>query len=513
MGIGQEKEKIFLFYRSSSDSNKIYRLAESKDGLDFSMVKIIKEGYHKASFDQSILNLIPPRPDFFDSGQIEIEGIIEISTGTLIVYHTKDDWDEFLIGIAFQEKGNKESITWRSSVPLWDSPTSWIGKSVIFIGLAYIDGKIIGYWCLGQKQIQAIIYPSFRLRNRETAINLALKLIRPEENPIIKPNTENAWESFNTFNPAAIYENGLVHILYRAQGFDYVSSVGYAVSKDGIHIEERLANPIYYAREPFEYTGSIRPESFAHYYMSGGGFGGIEDPRITRIGGRIYMLYVSFNGRDPPRIALTSILLDDFLSRRWLWEKAVLISPPGVVDKSAVIFPEKINDKYVIMHRIFPDILVDFVDDLNFDGTYWLEGKFKIPPRPDMWDSRKIGAGAPPIKTKDGWLLIYYATCDQEGAFRYLIGAMLLDLKDPTKVLHRSKMPILSPEEKYENEGFKAGIVYPCGAVVIGETLFVYYGGADSHVCVATANLNEFIDKLKYTEIPILEPAKIERIA
>lgn len=513
LGIGQEKDKVFLYYRSNSDSNKIYRLAESKDGFDFSLVKKIKEGYHKVSFDSNLLTLITPRLNFFDNDPIEIEGVVEISTGTLFIYHTKDKWGEFRVGIAFQNKDEKDKISWRSSIPLWDSPTSWGDKSIKFIGLGYIDGRIIGYWCLGQKQIHGVIYPSFKLRNRETAINLSLNLERPQNNPIIKPNTENAWESFNTFNPAAIYENGLVHILYRAQGFDFVSSVGYAVSKDGIHVEERLANPIYYARESFEYTGNIRPESFAHYYMSGGGFGGIEDPRITRIDDRIYMLYVSFNGRDPPRIALTSILLEDFLSRRWLWQKAVLISPPGVIDKSAVIFPEKINGKYVIMHRIFPNILVDFVDDLNFDGTYWLEGKYIIPPRPDMWDSRKIGAGAPPIKTKDGWLLIYYATCDQEGASRYLIGAMLLDLNDPTKVLHRSKMPILSPEEKYENEGFKAGIVYPCGAVVIGETLFVYYGGADSHVCVATANLNEFVDKLKYIEIPILEPAIIERIA
>lgn len=225
------------------------------------------------------------------------------------------------------------------------------------------------------------------------------------------------------------------------------------------------------------------------------------------------MLYVAYDGANPPRVAMTSIKLDDFLAHRWLWEKPVLISRPGIVDKSAVIFPEKINGKYVIMHRVFPDILIDYEDDLAFDGkNRWLKSQYKISIRPDMWDSRKIGAGAPPLKTKDGWLLIYYATCDQEGASRYMIGAMLLDLNDPTKVLYRSKKPILCPDTHYENVGFKAGVVYPCGAVIIGETLFVYYGGADSYVCVATANLNEFLEDLKQNEVTELHSTIINQI-
>ncbi|MBU1885053.1 hypothetical protein KKE34_00390, partial [Patescibacteria group bacterium] len=219
--------------------------------------------------------------------------------------------------------------------------------------------------------------------------------------------------------------------------------------------------------------------------------------------------YVAYDGWNPPRIALTSIALSDFLDHNFLWERPVLISKPNVVDKSAVIFPEKINNKYVIMHRVFPDILIDFVDDLNFDGYTYLRGEHKISPRSrQWWDSRKIGAGAPPLKTKDGWLLIYQAVDDKD-ASEYKVGAMLLDLNDPTKVLYRSAKPILEPREEYENYGFKAGVVYPCGAVIKDNTLFVYYGGADSYVCVATTPLEKFLDNLKATGITQLKPSML----
>jgi predicted GH43/DUF377 family glycosyl hydrolase len=244
---------------------------------------------------------------------------------------------------------------------------------------------------------------------------------------------------------------------------------------------------------------SLPPGDPDNPFVSGGGTGGCEDPRATIIDDRVYMTYVAYNGWDHPRVALTSIALTDFLAQRFFWEKPVVISAPGIVDKSACIFPEKINGKYVILHRVFPDILIDYVDDLNFDGTKFLTGMAKISPRSsEWWDSRKIGAGAPPLKTDAGWLLIYQAVDDKD-ASQYKIGAMLLDLNDPSKVLFRSAMPILEPKEKYENFGFKAGVVYPCGAVIKDGMLLVYYGGADSFVCVATANLADFIHDLTQT--------------
>ena len=92
------------------------------------------------------------------------------------------------------------------------------------------------------------------------------------------------------------------------------------------------------------------------------------------------------------------------------------------------------------------------------------------------------------MKTRLGWLLFYHAM-DMHDPNRYKLGAMILDAEDPTKILYRSKVPVLEPDAYYENQGFKSGVVYSCGAVVKDDELFVYYGGADSVVCVAVANL------------------------
>lgn len=136
--------------------------------------------------------------------------------------------------------------------------------------------------------------------------------------------------------------------------------------------------------------------------------------------------------------------------------------------------------------------MIDFVDDLDFGEGKWLKGEFKISPRPSTWDSRKIGIGASPLKTDIGWLVIYQAVDDQQDS-QYKMGAMILDLTDPRKVLYRTPLPILIPDAPYENHGFKAGVAYPCGAVIKDDKLFVYYGGADSYVCVASANIDQFL--------------------
>ena len=326
-------------------------------------------------------------------------------------------------------------------------------------------------------------------------------LERFQGNPILRPDSGNWWETKAVFNPAAIYEGNKVHILYRAIGETDHSLLGYASSPDGFHISERLDKPAYIPREPFEGVNSL-PQGwntgFSHYISGGGGGGGCEDPRLTRIKDRVYLTYVAYDGYSSPRVALSSIDIDDFLEKKWDWKKPVLISPPHIVDKNACLLPEKINGKFVIFHRIFPNILIDFVDDLDFDGkTRWLEGHFKISVKNSSWDNLKVAAGPPPIKTKDGWLFIYHAIDVKDDA-RYKIGAMLLDIKEPTRVLARTKKPILEPLEVYENEGLKAGVVYPCGAVVLNDRLFVYYGGADMVTCVATANINELLTNLSY---------------
>ena len=459
---------VYLLLEFGNKKPLVYGLAKSDNGLDFSF-----ENKQHGSIKEATKNFT--LEDF-----------------SKFIHHTKNATGGYKV--------------WVNHHIIWETDQIWRGKKVDFVGLVKKDGRFLSYW-QHEDELWILVYPQSRLTD---FIELKIKktlLKKPFHNPLIKPNPQNSWEAFNTFNPAALFAADKVHILYRAQGHDYISTVGYASSSDGFHIDKRLDYPIY---DPRKYCKNyLNPGVPNLSYISGGGYGGCEDPRITKIGDSIYMTYVDFDGFGPPRIALTSISVKDFLAHKWLWKKPVLISPPGVVDKSACLLPEKINGKYVIFHRIFPDILIDFVDDLSFGPGRYLKGQFKISPRVNKWDSRKIGAGAPPIKTEDGWLLIYQAV-DDKNAHMYQVGAMLLDLKNPTKVLYRSDHPILSPTHEYENNGFKAGVVYPCGAVVINGTLFVYYGSADSYVCVATADLKNFINQLKSSLTAKLEPAKIK---
>lgn len=309
--------------------------------------------------------------------------------------------------------------------------------------------------------------------------------------PVICPSEGNPWESVATFNPAAIKLRGKIHLLYRAIGTDSISRIGYAFSEDGVSFK-RYSKPVYEVRfEPMS-TGYSIEKSFVSSYWSCSF--GCEDPRLTEIkdDSRVYMCYVFFDGRSNPRIALTSISTHNF-ARKWDWENERIISPPGITVKSACILPEKVDGNYVVFFRIFPSIFIDFVKDLkNLDGkSIFLQPKYVIPPRKDKWDSLKIGMGAPPIRTREGWLGIYYGVDERDPYYRYRIGAMLLDLKDPTRVICRSEAPILEPEPPYEDR-----IAYPCGAVLNNDSLYVYYGANDKFVCVATAYLDEFLEGL-----------------
>jgi predicted GH43/DUF377 family glycosyl hydrolase len=308
------------------------------------------------------------------------------------------------------------------------------------------------------------------------------RLERFEGNPIIKPNPENEWESKFALNPTAIYEDGKVFILYRAMDQNDTSTVGCAISQDGLHIDERLSEPIYVPREGFE----VRKEP---------GNSGCEDARITRLGDRMYMCYTAFNGYDPAHVALTSISVKDFLNRDWNWEKPILISPLEKYDKNSCLVSEKINGKYVFFHRTEHKIWIDYVDDLEFKDGKVLEGKVLMEPRKDSWDSEKIGIAGPPIKVGDEWVLIYHGLSKCDG--RYRLSAALLDLNCPGgKVLKRLDCPIIEPDAAYENQGLRPGTVFSCGSVVIDGTLYVYYGGADQVTCVATMKFQDLIDAL-----------------
>ncbi len=431
----------------------------------------------------------------------------------MILYFKKEIYNNityYSAYLALFDKDEPLNCIWKTPQPVFRHKDHWKDLPIQYVGSVYLREKLVSYWYVNKTILYAVQLTGFPFDPFALYVSKKkLQLKKHPRNPILSPNPKHDWEAFNTFNPAALYADKKVHLLYRAQGYDYVSTVGYAVSTDGVRIDKRHEKPIYAPRMGFEENGKLNG---VYDFMSGGSYGGVEDPRVTLMNDTVYMTYVAFDGWSPPRLALTSILLDDFLHARWNWEKPVLISPPGIIDKSGCLLPEKINGKYVFFHRVFPNILIDFVDDLNFDGkTKWLKGKYQIKIRENMWDSRKIGAGAPPIKTKDGWLLIYYGVDDRD-ASKYHIGAMLLDLKNPTQVLHRTNHPIVEPLEDYENNGFKPGIAYPCGAVIVKDTLMVYYGGSDSVVCVATAHLDTFLQELTTKETGHLDPIQIREV-
>jgi predicted GH43/DUF377 family glycosyl hydrolase len=529
----KQKEGYFVIYRSDDKASN-YNIAFSKDLVRFTKIgktisssesmavvpnmkyrnryvayagnnniKLAYSGDFKTWRPEDKI-LLEPRKGFFDDSELEAAAAFNHENHIMLLYYVKTRANgaySYAVGAATFSKKDPGELISRSDEPIWEFPQHLRTGKIKPLASVQHEDSIILYWLLGENNIYAVSCPiPFKQNGLKNKIFATLK--RFKNNPIIKPVAHHPWEARAAFNTAAVYEDGKVHFVYRALGDKDLSVLGYASSSDGLNIDERSEEPIYIPREPFETPGRLKYTKFADHYISGG-YGGVEDPRITRVDNKFYMTYVAFDGASPPRVALTSIKVNDFLNKNWdKWERPKLISAPGMVNKNAVIFPEKVNGKYVVFHRVFPNILVDFVDDLRFDD--YLKGQYMIAPRKGRWDSKKIGAGAPPIKTKDGWLFVYQAVGYQDPS-RYKIGAMLLDINDPTKVLSRCDSPLIAPDLPYENEGHKAGVVYPCGAIVKDNNLFVYYGGADTVTCAASANLDNFLYELKHSREPKLK--------
>ncbi len=339
----------------------------------------------------------------------------------------------------------------------------------------------------------------------EKKVRKKLFLIKPQTAPLISPRVENGWECWQTFNPGVILLENKVHFLYRAIGNDGISRFGYAVSSDGFKLDERLNYPVYQHYEAPHFNLNLF--SFA----SGGSIGGCEDPRLTRVNNEedIYMIYTAC-GREL-RLALTSIKVKDFLNRKWNWKKPVFISPPHQIHKNWVIFPEKINGKYAILHSLNPEIQIAYFDSLEFDGKTYIYSNWSPLPQKEywQWESQIKGIGPVPLKTKEGWLIFYHGY-DKKEPEKYKVGAMLLSLNNPTEVISCAKEPVIEPNRKYENCGFKPGIVYASGAVIKDEKLLVYYGGADSYVNVAFCNLKEFLENLVKERKPKLKLKRVK---
>lgn len=331
-----------------------------------------------------------------------------------------------------------------------------------------------------------------------------MKLKRFEGNPIIGPDAKLWWQSLVATNPAAWYDQAskTVYLLYRAAGSDAEHKIyfGLATSKDGFNFTRASEEPVF---SPSEL-----------------GFDGgcVEDPRIVKIGEWYYVTYASrpfppgqywlndgHAAYRPPncppefpwllRQNATSTNLamtKDFKS----WIRAGRMTDTLADDRDVYIFPEKLNGKFWMIHRPmnwtgpkygteFPAMWISSSTDLLSWQDPRLLAKAEL-----SWENKKIGGNTPPIKTENGWLTIYHAVGTDK---HYRLGAMLLDLKDPTIVRYRTRDWILQPERDYEIEGFYPGVCFPCGSVIIDNTLFVYYGGADKYVGVATCPIKELL--------------------
>ncbi|HOO33654.1 MAG TPA: glycosidase [Thermotogota bacterium] len=295
---------------------------------------------------------------------------------------------------------------------------------------------------------------------------MRIELKRSPLNPLFAPNPMHLWESKYVFNPAVVYDGELFHMLYRAQGADMVSRMGYAVSTDGLHFN-RMEKPVFSPERPEELYG-------------------VEDPRLTRIEDRYYMTYTAYSPTDI-KVALAST--KNFIT----WERHGIILPEYDPDKDAVLFPEKINGKYVMLHRDPPNIWIACSDDL----IHWQDHKIVAKPIDNEWENEKIGAGGPPVKTPYGWLLCYHAVqkhAPHPARLTYRLGFMLLDADDPSKVLKRTEKPILEPKEDWEIFGGVPQVVFTDALVEYKDQYYVHYGAADNYIALATIDKREVFD-------------------
>jgi predicted GH43/DUF377 family glycosyl hydrolase len=303
-----------------------------------------------------------------------------------------------------------------------------------------------------------------------------MKLKRHPANPLLLPDLSSDWECYNVFNPAVIYHNGLWHMWYRAQGLDWISRIGYAVSADGLHWN-RLRRPVL---EPQDATDSR----------------GVEDPRVLWLDGRFLMTYTAygrqFTGEGQPTHSGGGILpMIAFSDNGITWQRLGPIVR-GEDNKDHVLFPRKVNGRYAALHRRWPNVWLAYSDDLQT----WPEADMAMVYGPrlnesDAWDSKSVGSNGVPIETEQGWLLLNHGYNEDHV---YKFGVILLDLADPTKVIARPKTAVFWPQELWELRGDVPNVVFSGANPVVGDTVYVYYGGGDHVIGLATCSLADLLD-------------------
>ncbi len=312
------------------------------------------------------------------------------------------------------------------------------------------------------------------------------------------------WEKDGVFNPGVIIENNQIHIIYRAVRYDNYSRLGYLKLNSGEEIEK------------YEYPIIIPTEDYEKF--------GVEDPRITKIEGKYLLTYTAYDGKNA-RIAVAESenllnfkklgiispnltfleALNIVKTERYkdFWKQQIKEKGENIIiwDKDGCLFPEKINGKYALLHRIEPDIQIVYFEDFfelkhkDFWEEYFRRLEEKIVMQPKYkWEEAKIGAGAPPIKTEFGWLLLYHGV-DRNRVYR--AGLSLLDLENPTIEIARLPFPLFEPYYEWEKNGNVPNVVFPTGAFIKEEFLCIFYGCADKRIGFAEIELKEIKKLLK----------------
>lgn len=331
-----------------------------------------------------------------------------------------------------------------------------------------------------------------------------MKITRCDENPIVRPGKYD-WRKAVTFNPAVILEGDTFYMLERVSGGlrPFYCYFGLLKSEDGVHFEHVVDEPVF--------TPS----------MLGFPYGSIQDPRMVKIEDTYYVNYAlrpSSFGYSPTGVGKPTEHPYDypgefgkpemFLTRSGIlkskdlihYEQVAYTTPFHINDRDNILFPEKINGRYALLRR--PEefigeeygtekaaMWITFSDDL----VEWDEPQLLATARDDIdWEYKKVGGSTPPIRTEEGWLVLYHGV-DRDNVYR--AGAMMLDIDDPTKVIARPEGFIMEPEEYYEKFGlYIPNVVFPTGNVVKGGLLYIYYGCTDTAISLATVPLKDLVD-------------------
>lgn len=257
----------------------------------------------------------------------------------------------------------------------------------------------------------------------------------------------------------------------RYDGMHYLTTLSHLrilTSDDGINFNENALYPPLHGHGPFETFG-------------------IEDCRVSRVEGEYYLTYTAVS---PYGVAIGMRSTRDWKK----FQQHGLIFPPH--NKDCALFEELVDGRFLALHRpSSPEIGGNYIWLAQSPNLLdWSNHVCLARTRPGMWDSARIGAGAAPIKTDRGWLVIYHGADEKS---RYCLGALLLDLKHTACVLARSREPIMEPIAKYEKAGFYGNVVFTNGHLVDGDAVTVYYGAADSVICATKFSITKILSTLK----------------